>query len=51
MKFEKRRVTDMNTCRRIIPPAPLSTEETIVLKNMTDRIRKETEEYNYYQIV
>ena len=51
MKFEKRRVTDMKTCRRIIPPAPLSTEETIVLKNMTDRIRKETEEYNYYQIV
>ena len=45
MKFEKRRVTDMKTFRRIIPPAPLSTEETIVLKNMTDRIRKETEEY------
>ena len=45
MKFEKRRVTDMKTCRRIIPPTPLSTEETIVLKNMTDRIRKETKEY------
>ena len=45
MKFETRRVTDMKTCRRIIPPVPLSTEETIVLQNMTDRIRLETKEY------
>ena len=45
MRFEKRSMTDMKTCRRIIPPAPLFTEETIVLKNMNDIIRKETEEY------
>ena len=45
MKFETRRVTDMKICRRIIPPVPLSTEETIVLQNMTDRIRLETKEY------
>ena len=36
----------MKTCRRIIPPAPGATEETIVLKkNMTDRVPGETKEY------
>ena len=32
MKFEKRLVTDMKSCKRVVPPAPLSTEETCVEK-------------------
>ena len=42
MKFEKRRVTNMKTCRRNISPTPLSTEETIVLKTcQTEFAKKE----------
>ena len=36
LNFEKRRVTDMATCRRVYPPPPLPSDKTIVSKNMTD---------------
>ena len=45
LNFEKRRVTDIATCRRVYPPPPLPTDMTIVLKNMTDRILSTTREY------
>ena len=46
MNFEKLRGTDMSTCRCIYPPAPLSTDKTIVLRNMTDKVLIVTRDNN-----
>ena len=45
INFTKRYVTDIPTCRRIKPPKPLPTDQTIILENMKSRIQEVTKDY------
>ena len=45
INFQKRYVTDLPTCRRLVPPKPLPTEQAIILENMKNRISEATKNY------
>ena len=45
MDFSSRRVTDIPTCRRTIPPQPLPPEETTILTNLKSRLKGVTKTY------
>ena len=45
MDFAKRRVTDIPTCRRTIPPRSLPARETAILTNMKSRLNEVTRSY------
>ena len=45
LNFARKKVTDMETCRRITVPEPGSTEDGMIVSNMTARILKVTEAY------
>ena len=45
MDFSNRRVTDIPTCRRTIPPQPLPPEETTILTNLKSRLKGVTKTY------
>ena len=45
LNFAWKKVMDMETCRRITVPEPWSTEDGLIVSNMTVRILKVTEAY------
>ena len=45
MNFANRRVTDIPTCRRTIPPQSLSPRETTILTNLKSRLTEVTKTY------
>ena len=45
MDFANGRVTDIPTCRRVIPPQSLPARETAILTNMKSRLNEVTRAY------
>ena len=45
VQYQNLRVTDMNTCRRILLPQPASNEQEIIMGNIKQRIREVTKRH------